>query len=152
MQTFPGLLPRLPVAVVTPGGIIRDQMCPGASEAWRSRGTEPRGMTIAWTMPRIRGRTRTRARARATARITTGVRTGARAGARNRARAGARNRAMARAKVICSIGIPSNMGNVGWLKAKPPMACLVGKSGSRVALPKTVRGGLHEKAPTGVGR
>ena len=120
-------------------------------------------------MPRISGRSRTsasttavaRTLTRATARTRTGARTRvraeaktrARAGARNRARAGARNRTTARAKVICSIGIPSNMGNRDRLKAKSPVAYLVGKSGSSVALPKkTFRGGLHEKASFRVGR
>lgn len=152
------------MAVVTPGGIIRDQICPWVSEAWRSRGAEPRVMATAWTMPRIRGRTgtsaftrsTTRAWTRATTRTRTGARTRTRAGARNRARAGARNRvragarnrALARDRIICSVGISSNMGDLDRLKAKSPMAYLVGKSGGGVVRrSKIVREGLQEKAP-----
>lgn len=128
------------MAVVTPGGIIRDQICPWVSEAWRSRGAEPRVMATAWTMPRIRGRTGTSAFTRSTTR--------ARAGARNRVRAGARNRALARDRIICSVGISSNMGDLDRLKAKSPMAYLVGKSGGGVVRrSKIVREGLQEKAP-----
>ena len=43
------------------------------------------------------------------------------------------------------------MGNIDRLKAESPVAYLVGKSGSNVALCQTVRGGLREQAPMRVG-
>ena len=106
---------------------------------------------MARTSTRATARATTRTRTGARSRVRAGVRTRARAGARNRARTGARNRATARAKVICSIGIPSNMGKIGRLKAESPVAYLVGKSGSSVALCQTVRGGLREQVPMRVG-
>lgn len=104
-------------------------------------GAELRVMATVWTRSRVSGR------ASALTRVTVRVR------AMARARTGARNRARTRAKVICSTGILSETGNMDGLKVKCPMACLVGKAGSRAGLPrKAVRGAVHENAGLRVAR
>jgi len=135
------------VAVVIPGGTIRDQLCPEVSEAWEIGGAELRVMATIWTRPRVSGRTRARTRTSASTRVT------ARTRAMARTRTGARNRARTRAKVICSTGILGETGNIDRLKAKSPMACLVGKAGSSAGLPrKTVRGAVQENPRLRVAR
>lgn len=119
-----------------PGGIIRDQVCPGISKAWKSEGTELRVMAMAWTRARVTDWSRTRIRNSALTRATARTRAMARARATARTRPGTRNRSRARTKVICSTGIPSNTGNIDRLKANSPMAYLVGKAGSSAGLPK----------------
>lgn len=117
-----------------PGGIIRDQVCPGISKAWKSEGTGLRVMAMAWTRARVTDWSRTRIRARL--RTSALTRAMARTRATARTRLGTRNRSRARTKVICSTGIPSNTGNIDRLKANSPTAYLVGKAGSSAGLPK----------------
>lgn len=129
------------MTVVIPGGIIRDQICLGGSETWKIVGAGLTVMATAWTRPSVSSRTR--------ARIRTSVLTRAMAGTRT----GAKNRARTRAKVFCSTGILSNMGNIDRLNAKFPMANAVGKAGSSAGIPqKTVRGVVHEKVRLRVAR
>lgn len=122
-----------------PGGIIRDRISLGGSETWKIVGAELRVKATAWTRPRVSGRSRARIRARSRARIRTSVLTRAMAGTRT----GAKNRARIRAKLFCSTGNLGNMGNIERLKAKFPVASLVGKAGSSAGIPqKTVRGAV----------
>lgn len=118
------------VAVVIPGGIVRDQLFPRVSEAWETVGAELRVMATVWTRPSVSGRTRARIRTSALTRVT------ARARAMARTSTGARNRDGTRAKVICSTGILAETGNTDRLKAKSPPAYLVSKAGSSAGLPR----------------